>query len=160
MVNYPCPGTSGIESFCVDHDPDDNFFKCGCLPGYKPSYPRNYDESLTGVPLEYSPSECVETFLIKHIQLDLMITVPSTINMTHLIEEYKAKKTSLINSLYVSVNDSLTLTAKVKAIDIMATQSGKIYNADMLSLLIKATLRDVLFVQSAHIPRIKLFALY
>mmetsp|Transcript_20791 Transcript_20791/g.31308 ORF Transcript_20791/g.31308 Transcript_20791/m.31308 type:complete len:965 (+) Transcript_20791:157-3051(+) len=120
-ADYPCPGTPGVQSFCVDRDYDDSYYKCGCLPGYRPIYSNDDDHSATKVPIEFRPRECAETFLIKRIKLDLMISIPPTIEITEMIEEYKARKNAMIHRLIVRVNTNLALTAKVNAIDVIAT---------------------------------------
>jgi len=131
LVDYPCPGTQGIESFCVDHDHDNNYFKCGCLPGYKPLYQKDYDQSVTNIPVEYRPRECVETFLIKHIELDLIVSVPPETDIAGIVEDYKARKRSLINSLAVTVSRDLTLTAKLKTVEIFVTPTGTTFYMDI-----------------------------
>lgn len=125
--DYPCPGTQGVQSYCVDKDYSNHYYKCGCMPGYRAIYSSNYDQSLTGVPAEYRPSDCVETFLLNQIEQKLMISVPTSTNMTGFLEKCKEKKKSLIERLSINVNKDIVLKAKVNVLDGVISQSGKFF---------------------------------
>lgn len=87
--NYPCPGTQEIESFCEDRDPDNSYYKCGCMPGYSTILPQRYDETATGIPISFRPESCEETPLVQNIGQTMTISVDADTNDEELVKIYE-----------------------------------------------------------------------
>jgi len=140
-TDYPCPGVEGVSSFCVDRDPINDYYKCGCLPGYDAVYPSFWNSD---IPIEFRPLDCEggELSSVNTETLEIEGIVPGT-DPDVLAEQIKA---DILASLGMRRRleeeiDGLEYTSELQHLDVSAVLEGLKYLVTTKSIYIIVAIR-------------------